>query len=114
MNMHAHTPLVVGITDARTRAVLALDDATRRRHLHVLGQTGTGKSTLLQYMIAHPNVPIPHTKLLQAVWGPDYGDEVEYLRVFIRHLRKKIEPDPAKPRYILTDPWVGYRFVPDA
>ena len=52
MNMHAHTPLVVGITDARTRAVLALDDATRRRHLHVVGQTGTGKSTLLQHMIA--------------------------------------------------------------
>ena len=51
MNMHAHTPLVVGITDARTGAVLALDDATRRRHLHVVGQTGTGKSTLLQHMI---------------------------------------------------------------
>jgi two-component system KDP operon response regulator KdpE len=65
---------------------------------------------LLQYLIAHPNVPIPHTKLLQAVWGPDYGDEVEYLRVFINQLRKKIEPNPSKPKYLLTEPWVGYRF----
>lgn len=65
---------------------------------------------LLQYMIGHPNVPLPHTKLLQAVWGPDYGDEVEYLRVFINQLRKKIEPNPSKPKYLLTEPWVGYRF----
>ena len=53
---------------------------------------------------------IPHTKLLQAVWGPDYGNQVEYLRVFVNQLRKKIEPDPAKPRYLLTEPWAGYRF----
>jgi two-component system, OmpR family, KDP operon response regulator KdpE len=49
--------------------------------------------------------------LLQKIWGPDYGDEVEYLRVFVSQLRKKIEADPAHPRYILTEPWVGYRFV---
>jgi two-component system KDP operon response regulator KdpE len=65
---------------------------------------------LLQYMVTHPNVPISHTKLLQAVWGPDYGDEVEYLRVFINQLRKKIETDPSSPKYLLTEPWVGYRF----
>lgn len=65
---------------------------------------------LLQYLVANANVAIPHAKLLQAVWGPDYGDQVEYLRVFINQLRKKIEPDPAKPRYLLTEPWVGYRF----
>ena len=65
---------------------------------------------LLQYLLSNPNVPIPHTKLLQAVWGPDYGDQVEYLRVFVNQLRKKIEPEPAKPRFILTEPWVGYRF----
>lgn len=65
---------------------------------------------LLHYMASHPNVPIPHTKLLQAVWGPDYGNEVEYLRVFINQLRKKIEDNPSKPRYLLTEPWVGYRF----
>ena len=65
---------------------------------------------LLHYMVSNPNVPIPHGKLLQAVWGPDYGDQVEYLRVFVNQLRKKLEPQPAKPRYIITEPWVGYRF----
>ena len=65
---------------------------------------------VLQYLITKPNLAIPHGTLLQAVWGPDYGDEVEYLHVVINHLRKKIEPDPAKPQFILTEPWVGYRF----
>jgi two-component system KDP operon response regulator KdpE len=64
---------------------------------------------LLRYLVTHPNKVIPHRELLQAVWGPDYGDEVEYLRVFVNQLRKKIEPQPAKPRYLLTEPWVGYR-----
>ncbi len=69
---------------------------------------------LLQYLLANPNVPIPHGRLLQAVWGPDYGDQVEYLRVFMNQLRKKIEPNPAEPKYLLTEPWVGYRFaLPD-
>ena len=66
---------------------------------------------LLQYLLANPNAAIPHTRLLQAVWGPDYGDQVEYLRVFVNQLRKKIEPDPAHPKFLLTEPWVGYRFA---
>ena len=66
---------------------------------------------LLRYFAEHPNSVLPHDKILQAVWGPDYGNEVEYLRVFVNQLRKKIEPDPARPRYILTEPWLGYRFV---
>jgi two-component system KDP operon response regulator KdpE len=65
---------------------------------------------VLNYLIANPNVSIPHAKILQTVWGPDYGDEVEYLHVVVNQLRKKIEPDPSKPRYILTEPWFGYRF----
>lgn len=65
---------------------------------------------LLQYLVAHPNVPIPHATLLHAVWGPEYGEEVEYLHVFINQLRKKIEKDPSKPIFIITEPWVGYRF----
>lgn len=65
---------------------------------------------LLQYFLTNPNVAVPHQKLLQAVWGVEYGDEVEYLRVIVNRLRKKIEPDPAKPRYLLTEPWVGYIF----
>lgn len=66
---------------------------------------------LLRCLVTHPNKALPHRELLQAVWGPDYGDQVEYLRVFINQLRKKIEPHPSKPRYLLTEPWVGYRFV---
>jgi two-component system KDP operon response regulator KdpE len=66
---------------------------------------------LLHYLVVNPNVPIPHARLLQAVWGPDYGDQVQYLRVFVNQLRKKIEPDPSHPRYILTEPWIGYKFA---
>lgn len=65
---------------------------------------------LLAYLMQHPGVPIDHTKLLQTVWGPEYGSELEYLRSYVRFLRKKIETDPAHPEYILTEPWVGYRF----
>ncbi|MBV9759869.1 MAG: response regulator transcription factor [Acidobacteriaceae bacterium] len=66
---------------------------------------------LLQYLMSNPNKPVAHRKLLQTLWGPEYGDEVEYLRVFVSQLRKKIEADPAHPRYILTEPWIGYRFA---
>ena len=69
---------------------------------------------LLRYLVANQGKPIEHRRLLQTVWGPDYGDETEYLRVFINQLRKKIEPDPAHPRFIHTDPWIGYRFEPAA
>lgn len=66
---------------------------------------------LLLYFIRHSGKVLTHRTLLANTWGEDYTDQTEYLRVFIRHLRKKIEPDPAKPRYILTDPWVGYRVL---
>ena len=65
---------------------------------------------LLSYFLARPNKTIAHRELLQAVWGPDYGDELEYLRVFVNRLRKKIEPDPSKPEFLVTDAWAGYRF----
>jgi len=65
---------------------------------------------LLQYLVSNPNVAIPHMRLLQAVWGPDYGDQTEYLHVFMNQIRKKIEPDPAKPRFLITEPRLGYRF----
>jgi two-component system KDP operon response regulator KdpE len=65
---------------------------------------------LLRYLTQHPNEAVSHRELLQAVWGPDYGDQVDYLRVFIKNLRKKIEPNPENPEYITTEPWVGYRF----
>jgi two-component system KDP operon response regulator KdpE len=65
---------------------------------------------LLRYLIQHATMAVPHRELLQAVWGPDYGDQVDYLRVFIKSLRKKIEPNPEDPVFITTEPWVGYRF----
>jgi two-component system KDP operon response regulator KdpE len=64
---------------------------------------------LLQYLLNHANRAVSHRELLQHIWGPDYGGEVEYLRVFVKQLRKKLEPEPAKPRYLLTEPWIGYR-----
>jgi two-component system, OmpR family, KDP operon response regulator KdpE len=67
---------------------------------------------LLVYLIRHPNKVLTHRALLGAVWGGDYVEQTEYLRVFIGQLRKKIEADPAKPRYIQTEPWIGYRFNP--
>jgi two-component system KDP operon response regulator KdpE len=69
---------------------------------------------LLIYLIRHPGKVHTHRVLLSVVWGKDYIEQPEYLRVFIGHLRKKIEPDQAKPRYILTEPWIGYRFDPGA
>jgi two-component system, OmpR family, KDP operon response regulator KdpE len=65
---------------------------------------------LLRQLVLNAGKPLTHRRLLQAVWGPDYGDEPEYLRVMINQLRKKLESDPARPKLILTEPWVGYRF----
>jgi two-component system, OmpR family, KDP operon response regulator KdpE len=65
---------------------------------------------LIHYLTQHANQAVRHRELLQAVWGPDYGDQVDYLRVFIRNLRKKVETNPDRPEYITTEPWVGYRF----
>ncbi len=67
---------------------------------------------LLVYFMRHPGKVLTHRNLLSAIWGGNSVEQTEYLRVFIRHLRMKLEPDPKRPRYILTEPWVGYRFVP--
>jgi two-component system KDP operon response regulator KdpE len=65
---------------------------------------------LLRFLVIHQGKPLTHKRLLQTVWGPDHGEETENLRVVVTQLRKKIEKDPVHPRYILTEPWVGYRF----
>jgi two-component system, OmpR family, KDP operon response regulator KdpE len=65
---------------------------------------------VLKYLVGNQGKPLTHRRLLQAVWGPDYGNETENLRVVINQLRKKIEADPSRPKYIVTEPWVGYRF----
>ena len=66
---------------------------------------------LLYHLASNLNKPVAHRKLLQTIWGSEYGEEVEYLRVFVSQLRKKIEVDPAHPRFIVTEPWVGYRLA---
>jgi two-component system KDP operon response regulator KdpE len=65
---------------------------------------------MLHYLMLHAGEPIPHARLLKSVWGPEYGNELEYLRTFVRQLRKKIEDDPRHPQYLLTDAYIGYRF----
>lgn len=67
---------------------------------------------LLVYFIKHSGKVLTHRTLLAAVWGGNYVEQNEYLRVFVGNLRKKIEPDAASPRYIVTEPWIGYRFDP--
>jgi two-component system KDP operon response regulator KdpE len=69
---------------------------------------------MLSYLMQRAGIPIEHAKLLQAIWGPEYGSELEYLRSYVRMLRRKIEANPARPEYILTEPWVGYRFCDPA
>ncbi len=70
---------------------------------------------VLRYLAVHANKVVSHRELLQAVWGPDYGDEVDYLRVIMNQLRKKVEAQPSAPVYLLTEPWVGYRLqVPES
>jgi len=68
---------------------------------------------LLLYFIQNPGRVLTHRTLLGAVWGGESVEQSEYLRVFIGQLRKKIEVDPAKPQYIVTEPWIGYRFTPE-
>jgi two-component system KDP operon response regulator KdpE len=90
---------------------ISIDLASRQVNVRGRASRLTAKEfDVLSYLIARPNKTIAHRELLQAVWGPDYGDELEYLRVFINRLRKKIEPNPAKPQCLVTDAWAGYRF----
>jgi len=95
-------------------------DLNRRTIAHGAGGSGEDSKLtpkefeLLRFFLANSGRVLTHRALLQAVWGPDYGEQTEYLRVFVNQLRRKLEPDPAQPRYLLTEPWVGYRFEPPA
>ena len=91
---------------------LEIDFETRKVRVGTKNVRLTPKEfELLRYLVSQAGKPVPRRELLQAVWGPDYGDQSDYLRVFITHLRKKIEINPSKPQYILTEPWVGYLFA---
>jgi two-component system KDP operon response regulator KdpE len=65
---------------------------------------------LLHYLMSHKGLPLSHSKLLQAVWGAEYGQELEYLRTFVHQLRRKLENDPSDPEYLMTELHFGYRF----
>jgi DNA-binding response OmpR family regulator len=66
---------------------------------------------LLRYLMRNAGFPIAHIRLLRAIWGAEYGSELEYLRTYIRQLRKKLEDEPAEPKYLLTESRFGYRMV---
>ncbi len=89
--------------DIATRSVRVRD-----REVHLTPK----EFDLLIYLARHAGKVLTHRNLLAAVWGGNSVEQPEYLRVFVGHLRKKLEPDEAAPRYILTEPWVGYRFEP--
>jgi len=106
-------PQPAGQADLKPLSSQGVEIDLSSRHVSVRGHTSrlTAKEfDLLSYFLARPNKTIAHRELLQAIWGPDYGDELEYLRVFVNRLRKKIEPDPSKPQFLVTDAWAGYRF----
>jgi two-component system KDP operon response regulator KdpE len=67
---------------------------------------------LVEILIRHPGKLVSQRQLLQEVWGPQYQDETNYLRVYMAQIRRKLEPDPARPRYFITEPGMGYRFEP--
>lgn len=102
-------------TDGQTR-ILEAGELRIDLDSHVVTRAGeelhlTPKEfDLLTHLVRNAGKVLTHRALLGAVWGGDYTEQPEYLRVFIGQLRKKIETDPAKPRYILTEPWIGYRF----
>jgi len=101
------TPVEVGDfrIDPGARSVLV-----KERAVHLTPK----EFDLLVYMARHSGKVVTHRALLAAVWGGESTEQVEYLRVFVAQLRKKLEPSPNSPRYIVTDPWVGYRFEPGA
>ena len=80
-----------------------------RKHGDLIHLTPT-EFELLALLMRNQGAPVTHAKLLRAIWGPEYSSELDYLRSYVRTLRKKIEDDAGRPKYILTEPWLGYRF----
>jgi two-component system KDP operon response regulator KdpE len=108
-------PKPEGIADTIEVGDFRIDIATRTVYVAGRELKLTPKEfDLLLYLSQHPHRVVPHRTLLAAVWGANSTEQPEYLRVFIGQLRKKLEADPAEPRYLLTERWVGYRFEPGA
>jgi two-component system KDP operon response regulator KdpE len=96
-----------------TTAAFTVDLSAKR----VTGPSGEIRLTptewhLLEILTRHPDKLVTQRQLLREVWGPQYETETNYLRVHLANLRRKLEPDPARPRYLITEPGVGYRFIP--
>jgi two-component system, OmpR family, KDP operon response regulator KdpE len=102
--------------DAVEPALLQAGDLVLDVNRHLLYRQGEivhltpTEFELLALLMRNQGTPVTHMKLLRSIWGPEYGSELEYLRSFVKTLRKKVEEDPARPKYIVTEPWVGYRF----
>ncbi|MES1260194.1 MAG: response regulator transcription factor [Acidobacteriota bacterium] len=100
---HVTNPIAIGEISLDS-AVYRVTKSGKRLHL-------TPKEfEILEYLMRHADMTIRHDVLLRAVWGPEYGGELEYLRTFVHQLRGKIEDDPARPQYLITEAFVGYRF----
>jgi two-component system KDP operon response regulator KdpE len=105
------------IPDTQEAAVLRIDEIELDPARHTVKKAGrlihlTPKEfELTHHLMTHAGRPIQHSRLLNTVWGEGYGNELEYLRTFMRQLRKKLEDDPANPKYLLTEAHVGYRFA---
>jgi len=104
-------------TSVDTQAAIQIGDVLLEPERHMVKKNGKSvhltpkQFELLHYLMMHAGKPIRHAQLLKSVWGPEYGNEVEYLRTFIRKIRMQIEDDPANPKYLLTDSHLGYRFT---
>ena len=107
------------VEEKQTGGVIATGDFQIDLDAHALHVSGkeiklTPKEfELLVYFARHPGRVVPHRTILSAIWGPNSTEQPEYLRVFVGQLRKKIENDAAKPKYLQTEPWIGYRFEPE-
>lgn len=106
----------LGVGETRGTTVLKMGDLELDVDRRILRRSGSEvhlsptEFSLLSYLMQHADTAIEHGKLLRAIWGPEYGSELEYLRTYIKRLRKKIENDAVNPEYLLTVPWLGYRF----
>jgi len=102
--------------DAFEPALLQAGDLELDINRHVLYRQGQvvhltpTEFELLVLLMQNQGTPVSHKKLLRSVWGPEYSTQTDYLRSFVKTLRQKIEEDPTRPRYIMTEPWIGYRF----
>jgi len=101
--------------NATESAILRAGELELDMRRHVLRRNGEPihltptEFHLLALLMQNQGFPVTHVKLLRSIWGPEYGTELDYLRSFVKALRKKIEPNPSEPQYIVTEPWVGYR-----